>query len=311
MAERKPVIGLALGSGAARGWAHLGVIRELEEMGIRPSVIAGCSIGSLVGAAYAGGQLDTLEKWALGLSSWDVFNLMDFSLHKGGLVTGDKVFDAAEQQLGSSNIEDLPHRFACVATDLETGREIWLQQGKVRDAVRASCAMPGLMAPFQRNGQWLVDGAVVNPVPVALCRALGAELVIAVNLNSYHRSESLLRSENGGLVQPSTPDDPDNGFWRLLGGGKDFINSMLTKVNLNNDARSPGMVGVMSASIDIMQERLARARMAGDPPEVLLNPKLGEIGVMDFHRAEEAMAEGRRVAKVMRPAIFEELQLLS
>ncbi|WP_432453242.1 MULTISPECIES: patatin-like phospholipase RssA [unclassified Agarivorans] len=304
MAKRKDrVIGLALGSGAARGWAHLGVILALREMGIRPHLVAGCSIGALVGAAYACQRVDQLTNWALGLSSWQVFNLMDFSFYKGGLLTGEKVFNAAEQYIGRSNIEQLSIPFGAIATELGSGKEVWLQQGRVRDAVRSSCAMPGLMAPYQLNNQWLVDGALVNPVPVSLCRAMGADVVIAVNLNS---DKSHLNNFDDELKDSTS--EPDQPFLRLLGGGKEFLTSMLASIKQNNDDRSPGMIGVMSTSINIMQERLTRARMAGDPPDILLNPKLGSISVMDFHRAEEAIQEGRRVTELLQPHIEEELR---
>ncbi|MGY5453441.1 patatin-like phospholipase RssA [Agarivorans sp. MS3-6] len=305
MANKNIVVGLALGSGAARGWAHLGVIMALREMGVQPQVIGGCSIGSLVGAAYACQRVDELTEWALSLSSWQVFNLLDISLNRGGLLTGEKVFNAAEKYIGASNIEQLKIPFGCVATGLESGKEIWLQSGKVRDAVRASCAMPGLMAPYQLNGQWLVDGAVVNPVPVSLVRAMGADVVIAVNLNS---DKSRLNLLDGDIDDSKHNDGNNQAFWRLLGGGKDFLNSMLANLKQQSH-RSPGMIGVMSTSINIMQERLTRTRMAGDPPDILLSPKLGNISTMDFHRAEEAIAEGKRVTELMRPQIEEELFL--
>ncbi|MEE1672393.1 patatin-like phospholipase RssA [Agarivorans aestuarii] len=298
-------IGLALGSGAARGWSHLGVIMALQDMGIRPHIVSGCSIGALVGAAYACQRIDKLHEWALSLSSWQVFNLMDFSLYRGGLLTGEKVFNAAEKYIGSDKIEQLAIPFGAVATELESGKEIWLQKGKVRDAVRASCAMPGLMAPYRLKDQWLVDGAVVNPVPVSLCRAMGADMVIAVNLNNDKSRIALTDHPLELNEQDSNANEQP--FWRLLGGGKDFLNSMLSNLKQPNNTRSPGMIGVMSTSINIMQERLTRTRMAGDPPDILLSPKLGDIGIMDFHRAEEAIAEGKRVTELMRPQIEEEL----
>ncbi|WP_220718028.1 patatin-like phospholipase RssA [Agarivorans litoreus] len=303
--ESELKIGLALGSGAARGWSHLGVIMALQDMGIRPHIVSGCSIGALVGAAYACQRIDKLNQWALSLSSWQVFNLMDFSLYRGGLLTGEKVFNAAEKYIGSDRIEQLAIPFGAVATELETGKEVWLQKGSVRDAVRASCAMPGLMAPYRLKDQWLVDGAVVNPVPVSLCRAMGADVVIAVNLNNDKSRIAL--TDNSLNMDEHNVNVNEQPFWRLLGGGKDFLNSMLSNLKQPNNNRSPGMIGVMSTSISIMQERLTRTRMAGDPPDILLSPKLGDIGIMDFHRAKEAIAEGKRVTELMRPQIEEEL----
>lgn len=303
----KPKVGLALGAGAARGWSHFGVIRALKSMGIEPNVIAGCSIGSLVGASYACDKHHELEAWAKSLSSWDVFGLLDFSLNKGGLVAGEKVFNTAEEFIRCEKIEDLPIPFACVTTEMETGREIWLTKGDLKDAVSCSCAMPGLMAPRFRNERWLLDGALVNPVPVSICRALGADVVIAVNLNGDQGHPMLSKPEISQTPQTATESREDSGFWRLLGGGKDYINEMVTRLNKGDDATPPSILGVMSTSINIMQSRLTRARMAGDPPEVLLSPKLGDIGIMDFHRAEECIAEGVRVTELLYPQLEEEI----
>ena len=183
MAKTRKTIGLALGSGAARGWAHIGVLRALTRVGLQPDLIAGCSIGALVGAAYAAGELDSLEQWVRGFTRLQVMSLLDPTF-SGGLFRGDKVFGVAEERVGELTFAELQLPFACVATELETGREHWLQEGAVMSAVRASCSIPGMFVPVQLDGRWLIDGAVVNPVPVSLCRAMGADLVIAVNLNA-------------------------------------------------------------------------------------------------------------------------------
>jgi len=180
--RRKPRVGLALGSGSARGWAHIGVIRALEERGIKPDLICGCSIGALVGGAYASGELDKLEKWVTGLAWTTVLRLMDLTW-KGGLISGNRLFNLFRMLFEKRDIADLPIKFGAIATELSTGREVWLQHGDLLDAVRASCAMPGLFAPVLRDGAVLVDGGLVNPVPVSMCRALGADVVIAVDLS--------------------------------------------------------------------------------------------------------------------------------
>src|SRR5690554_3754533 len=177
-------VALALGSGAARGWSHIGVIQALREMGVHINLVAGTSIGSLVGAAFAAERLTNLEDWVRGMDRWEVFNLLDFGFSHGGLIHGEKVFSRAREIIGAIKIEDMPLIYGAVATDLYSGREIWLRKGDVYDAARASCSMPGLLAPTGINGRWLVDGGLVNPVPVSLCRALGSDFVIAVNLNS-------------------------------------------------------------------------------------------------------------------------------
>ena len=280
MAKSRKKIGLALGSGAARGWAHIGVLRALTRLGLQPDLIAGCSIGALVGAAYAAGELDSLEQWVRGFTRLQVMSLLDPTF-SGGLFRGDKVFGVAEERVGELTFAELQMPFACVATELETGREHWLQEGAVMSAVRASCSIPGMFVPVQLDGRWLIDGAVVNPVPVSLCRAMGADLVIAVNLNSDTRQNW------------SSHDDDEVAARHPL----------LQWLPKRNHAGAPSMLGVMNNSISIMQERITRARMAGDPPEIALNPHLGGVAIMDFHRASEAIAEGEACVERMIPLI--------
>lgn len=325
MDSNKPLkIGLALGSGAARGWAHIGVLHHLNRLGVFPDIIAGCSIGSLVGAAYSLNKLSEMEDWVCSLRSWDVISRLDFSLHKGGLVAGERVFNEAESILGSAEIKQLPLRFAAVATELYTGREVWLQEGDLKKSVQASCAMPGLFAPKKVGGKWLIDGALVNPVPVSLCRAMGADIVIAVNLNGDNprRLEHNLGADSLAHLPPQPVDaqspksatgqdsEPlDNGarFWDLLGESRDYMSGMLRRFKRGESRDTPSMLGVMSASINIMQDRITRARMAGDPSEILITPRLGDFGIMDFHRAESAIEEGQRAVELALPQLEQEL----
>ena len=318
-------IGVALGSGAARGWAHIGVLRALEEMGVRPDVVTGTSIGSLVGGAYCAGRLDELEAWVNEMDRWQVFNLMDFSLMNGGVVSGERVFNFAREQFGAIRVEDLPIRFAAVATDLYTGREIWLKRGDVYDVARASCAMPGLLSPKPLDNRWLVDGALVNPVPVSLNRALEADFVIAVHLNSQLNVQApqippqdmspqglteQVEQEDERAKQRRTPqksnDEP--GFKSFLAQGQSYFDNL--KQKLKKDQPTPGVMGVMAGAIDIMQERVTKARMAGDPPDVLLQPKLGHIGILEFERGEEAIQVGYESTMRMRELIEEDIKML-
>ncbi len=285
--NRKPKIGLALGSGAARGWAHIGVLRALASLGVQPDLIAGCSIGALVGAAYAAGELDSLESWVRGFTPLQVMGLLDPAF-SGGLFRGDKVFGVAEERVGELTFAELKLPFACVATELESGREHWLLEGELMSAVRASCSIPGMFVPVRHHERWLIDGAVVNPVPVSLARAMGADLVIAVNLNADTRQSWVDRS-----------DDEITAKHPLL--------QWLAKRS-NGGKGTPGMWSVMNGSISIMQERITRARMAGDPPELCLTPHLGELAIMDFHRASEAIAEGVACVERMTPLILGEMK---
>ncbi|WP_374676547.1 patatin-like phospholipase family protein, partial [Ideonella sp.] len=291
--NRKPVIGLALGSGSARGWAHIGVIRALEQAGIQPDLVCGGSIGAVVGAAYALGELDRFEHWARGLTGRTMFSFMDFKL-AGGMLKGERVIDFFRSRFSDRPIEALDIPFAAVATGLHSGSEVWLRTGSTADAVRASMALPGLFTPAQRDGRLLVDGGLVNPVPVSLARAMGADIVIAVDLNADILGRHLRKPGANGAAKPpaeAPADDEEAAGWldRLQDG---FASLLPTP----DPARvpAPSLLEVVLASVNIMQVRITRSRMAGDPPEVVIAPQLAHLGLMDFYRAEEAIAEGQR-----------------
>lgn len=286
--RRKPKLGLVLGSGSARGWAHIGVIRALTEEGVVPDIVCGCSIGAFVGATYAKGDLEKLDTWVSGLTWQDVVSLLDVSLH-GGLIKGEKLIQFFERHFVDCDFEQLLLPFAAVATDLETGRELWLREGSVAHAVRASIALPGLFTPVAHDGGFLVDGALVNPVPVSLCRAMGADVVVAVDLGSTIPGSAL-------RLPPAMEESETSWTHRIL--------SRLGRAQNNGEAaRLPSLVSVMAASIQIMQVRIARSRLAGEPADVLLTPHLAQLGLLDYHRGAEAIAEGRAVVKRMLPVI--------
>ncbi|MGD9867242.1 MAG: patatin-like phospholipase family protein, partial [Hyphomicrobiales bacterium] len=176
---RKPKIGIALGGGAARGWAHIGVLKALAEAGIAPDVVAGTSIGAVAGGCYAAGKLDQLEEFALSLNRRKIFGFLDFNFGGSGLISGRRLCGELDSHLKECMIPDLNRRFVAVATELGTGHEIWLSKGRLVPAMHASYALPGIFRPVHLNGRWLIDGAFVNPVPVSVCRALGANIVIA------------------------------------------------------------------------------------------------------------------------------------
>jgi NTE family protein len=292
--KRKPVIGVALGSGAARGWAHIGVLNELRERGIEPGVVCGTSIGAFVGAAYVAGHLEQLQKWVCGLTRRDILRYMDVQLFAGGFITGASQKKIIREKLGDLKIETLKTAYAAVATNLKTGREVWFQEGSLLDAVHASVALPGLFSPVHIEGHWLVDGGLVNPVPVSVCRALGAEVVIAVNLNSDIVGKHLKERE---VFEEEAKGNHEN--LTIMG----FMEQM--KKNLFKDEESlvtrlwtkqqekPGVFDVLVGSINIMQDRITRSRLAGDPPELMLTPRLSNLGLMEFDKADEAIEEGR------------------
>ena len=281
----KPKIGLALGSGSARGWAHIGVIRALQEAGIRPDVLSGCSIGALVGAAYADGDLNDLQDWVTGLAWQDVVGLLDVGFN-GGLIKGEKLIGFFEKHFVDKDFSALPLPFGCVATDLANGREIWLREGSVAAAVRASIAVPGLLSPVSRDGRLLVDGGLVNPVPVSLCRALGADVVIAVDLGSDIVGRALKHA-------PAEEEERE----------KTWSDRLMASLGLKRDDTLPSLATVLSTSINIMQTRIARSRLAGEPADALIAPRLAHLGLLDYHRASDAIAEGTAAVKRMLPAI--------
>lgn len=282
----RPRIGIALGGGAARGWAHIGVIRALAERGVRPEVVSGASIGSLVGAALAGGTLDALEEWVLGLRRLDVIKLLDARL-AGGVIEGNRVMSAIKDILQERDIADLEMPFGAVATDLQRGRTVWLRQGSTIEAVRASCAMPGLFPPRRYGDVWLVDGGLVDPVPVTLCRMLGADIVIAVNLSPYrHRLAARLPQAPERVREERASRGEEGSYVERL---QKFV---LDLFDSDDADREPALLDVVASAINIMQERVTRSRLAGDPPELELTPEIGDIGLMDFHRAGYAVERG-------------------
>jgi NTE family protein len=313
---RRPVIGLALGGGAARGFAHIGIVRALIAHGIVPNVIVGTSIGAVVGGAYAAGHLDTLEKWARSLQPRNILGYLDIRLNGSGLIGGDKLAGQLEAAVGQILIEELPMKFATVATEVRTGHEIWLTHGRLVDAMRASYALPGIFSPVLVGDRWLVDGALVNPVPVSAARALGAEIVIAANLSSDVFTHSTTVYSHGpsaevtvtaaaepALVPESAP--PKRGFGRL------FSAERTVKREFFGSGGRPGISSVMVDAFNIMQDRITRARLAGDPPDLLISPRVGQIGWFDFHRADELIAHGARAAERAIESIQEAIGILA
>ncbi|MCG5529959.1 patatin-like phospholipase RssA [Halorhodospira halochloris] len=305
----KPRIGLALGSGSARGWSHIGVIRALEKAGVEPAVVAGTSIGALVGAFYAAGQLDALEPWVRNLGRREVIGMLDPKLRgSGGLIEGQRLHDFYHEHLAGADLESLPVRFAAVATTLGRGAEVWLHEGDVADAVRASTALPGILSPVPRGKDWLVDGGLVNPVPVSVCRAFGADVVIAVNLNGdlvgRHIREPTHHAGNHSLEMDKLIQQLPKGMReraQVLAGLWDSWSGGAAEGQEKNPA--PGVFEVLAGSLNIMQDRITRSRMAGDPPELLLSPRLAHIGLLEFHRAEEAIGIGESIVERMMPSI--------
>ena len=368
LARRTPKLGLALGSGSARGWSHIGVLRALKEAGIQPDVICGSSIGALVGAAYAGGELERFADWVQSLGMRDVFGFMDFNL-AGGMLKGEKLINFWRRNFADFDIENSPIPFGAVATDLHSGAEVWMRQGSIADAVRASIALPGLFTPVLRDGRMLVDGGIVNPVPASLARAMGADIVIAVDLNAdilqRHMQPLAVqeRSPQDGALAPVEPSAPgaaqsdrgdqgdgadapgfvDSGLYPVpppaRGAGVEGAGSGAAGASGGQGAgvpppppgkpwaqrltgwipgvgappagagtavsgmRTPSVLDVVMTSVNIMQMRITRSRMAGDPPELVIAPHLAHLGLLDFHRAKEAMDAGYAATQAALPGL--------
>lgn len=303
----RPRIGLALGSGAGRGWAHIGVLRALARAGVEIDVLAGTSIGALVGGVYLGGHLDTLEAWARGLTPLRVLRYLDLSVAGGGLIGGDRLTKLLVESLGDLEVESLATRFAAVATELPTGHEIWLRSGPLVEALRASFALPGVFTPVPWHGRYLVDGALVNPVPVSVCRAFAARLVIAVNLNADLVGKE--RSQGDPLlaamkdVKPAGPRTKVSAIRRP-------VDSLVRRIMGAGPADGPSLFDVMVSSLNVVQDRLSRSRLAGDPPDVVIAPRLGHIGLLEFDCAEEAIAEGEAATERSMPFLKEAIAVL-
>lgn len=296
-------IGLALGAGAARGWTHLGIIERLEALGIKIDIVTGCSIGAYVGAAYASGNLSKLKEWAFDLSEWQVLRLLGIGISRGGLASGQQVFQLLEDEFSATHFADMRLPFAVTASDLYSGREVVFQEGRVVDAVRASCAIPALFAPVYHEGRWLVDGAVVNPVPVNLCRRLGADFVIAVNLSADFRPEMLDRHSAAHIKAQQKTDN-------LLADNQSLFKSWFSPDPKDDEPTPPGIMSVMSNSLDIMQARVTRSRLAGDPADILIEPHLRDIGLLEFEKAQALYAAGAEAVDRLEQQILYQLNYI-
>ncbi len=291
----KGKIGLALGGGAARGWAHIGVLRALTEAGIEPDIVAGTSIGAVVGGCYAANHLDAIEGFARSLTRRRVFGYLDFNFTGTGLINGQRLIERLHEALGTQEIEDLDKAFAAVATEIGTGHEFWLSKGSLVDAVRASYALPGIFKPVQINGRWMFDGALVNPVPISVCRAMGARYVIAVNLNFDISSRGTVAPQFDDAGKPTTENS--NEPQPVTGKNGIAVRRLLMRQIFGTGENAPGISTVMVDAFNIVQDRIARSRIAGDPPDVMLSPRLHDVGLFDFHCAEASIEAGYAAVK--------------
>ena len=304
----RPTIGLALGGGAARGFAHIGIIRTLLAHNVKPDVITGTSMGAVVGGCHAAGHLDAFMEWSRTLTRRRVLRYLDVSLSGAGLINGTRLARHLESTLGSTKIETLAIRFAAIAPEIGTGHEVWLTRGRLVEALRASYALPGMFAPVHVGKRWLVDGALVNPVPVSAARALDARMVIAVNLNADLLGRGATIASHGfDEEDPPVHEEPlPARNWRE----RISVEKLLKRQFLGGEGR-PDLPTVMIEAYNVMQDRITRARLAGDPADIMINPRLGKIGMFDFHLADESIAIGAEAATRAMETIREAIDALS
>jgi NTE family protein len=300
-------VGIALGGGMARGFAHIGVLKVLNKHDIYPSIVAGTSIGALVGGSYLAGKLDELEEWALNLNRFKVFAFMDIRVKSASIIGGKKLRKTLEGYFKDIQIEDLPRPYVAISADLSSGHEIWLREGRLLDAMMASFALPGIFPPVKLNHRHLVDGALVNPVPVSVAQALGARMTIAVDLHADMIGKAVKAGKNyqtiAGFDMFDEQDVPKE-------DQKKFKKSWLAKRLFRREDNNPSLFGVMMSALGIFQDRVTRSRLAGDPPDIHIKPRIGHIGMLEFERAEELIQLGEEAAERAIPKIKEAMQVL-
>jgi NTE family protein len=289
----KPKIGIALGGGAARGWSHIGVLQALAQAGLSPDIVVGTSIGSVVGGCSVSGKLDELEVFARSLTRRRVFGLLDFNFAGSGLISGQRLSEELNDHLKHVQIESLNNKFVAVATELKTGHEIWLSKGPLVPAMHASYALPGIFRPVRINNRWLIDGALVNPIPVSVCRALGARIVIAVNLNWDFFGKGTVVPDQDAFEEDEIPEAENQ---PPAGNGR-AAHNLLRRQFFGQGSDAPGISSVMMDAFNIIQDRIARSRLAGDPPDIMIMPILEEMGLFDFHMADKAIASGKQATE--------------
>ena len=300
-----PSIGLALGGGVARGWAHIGVLQRLEELGVKPDIVCGTSVGALVGGFWLAGRLNDLEDWARALTKRRMLTYFELMLNGGGLMGGKRLQKAMRLYLQETRIEDLPKRFVAITAEMSTGHETWLMEGDLANAIEAAYALPGVFPPRNISGRWLIDGALVNPLPVSACRALGARLVIAVGLHADAFGKAAVERREAYDQTAASVEALESD--KQLG----LVQKFMLRRMFQTGGETPGLASVLMASFNIMMDRTTRSRLAGDPPDVLILPDVGHVPLLDFDRAEESIAAGRAAIDKAVPEIEKALHRLS
>ncbi len=289
MKNKTKRVSLVLGSGGARGYAHIGVIEELENNGYVVESISGSSMGALIGGLYACGKLQEYREWVLGLDMLDIAKLLDFSFLSGGMMQGDKVFHKIQEMIGEVNIEDLPIKYTAVATDLVKQKEVWLQKGDLLDAIRASIAIPTIFTPKKIASRYLIDGGVLNPLPIAPTISDDTDITIAVNLNAYN-------AKKYDIKIPKKELERENRFKEIFFELKQKAQSFF-KRELKSEFDEMNMFAIVGKTIDIMQNSVLECKMAGYSPDIMINIANDACDFYEFNRAYEMIELGRIATK--------------
>ena len=281
-------VSLVLGSGGARGLAHIGVIHWLEENGYEIRSISGASAGALIGGIYAAGKLDEFEQWVRAITKLDILTLLDLSWSRSGLVQGDKIINTLVDLVGDQTIEDLPIPFTAVATDISSEKEVWINSGRLFDAIRASISLPLFFTPYDYKGVKLIDGGVLNPVPIAPTFSDDTDITIAVNLGGPLESINIVENrEKIPVIELET-------FQEKIGN---FIKSFQKKIGIEIDELDLGVYDIANQSFDTMQSAIARQKLAAYPPDHEITIARNACATLEFDRADEMIALGYEKAK--------------
>ena len=308
----KPLIGLALGGGVARGWAHIGAVKRLEELGLRPDIVAGTSVGALVGGFWRAGRLEALEEWARKLTKARMLTYFDVMLNGSGLMGGKRLEKALKRYLPPTDISQMRDKFVAVTAELATGHEIWIMDGDLGEAIQAAYALPGVFPPRAVGGRWLIDGALVNPLPVSACRALGARVVIAIGLHSDAFGKGVMqRKEKFGQLADNALIDDGGAELEAASKGRNLTEKLMLRRLFHASENTPGLGSVMLASFNILMDRITRSRLAGEPADVLMLPHVGHVPLLAFDRADELIRLGGEAVDRHMPEIEHAMEYLA
>ena len=296
-------VSLVLGSGGARGYAHIGVIEELEASGFAIRSIAGSSMGALIGGVYAAGKLGVYSEWVRPLQRFDVLRLLDWTVSGGGFIKGDRIIGVLRDLIGDTNIEDLPIPYTAVAVDLDVQREVWFSHGPLFDAIRASIAIPTIFRPYHYEGRLLVDGGLLNPLPVSPTLRDMTDCTIAVDINApaepLDGGTAAGASDRGAAGQASPemlpeakPSEGHRASYRQRIG--EFVESMMEKRAHPTAIAEPGAFELFARSLDTVQETITRLKLAAEPPDLLITIPRNAAAFYEFHRADELIELGRK-----------------